>query len=97
MDVEKLIERLRTWRRSEFGPSPPGLMFEEAAEALSHQKAAGDAMAEALRLVRDSCCSQPVGLGDGGTFVVGPPSHEALKALQPALTAWNSLEQGEGG
>lgn len=34
-----LIERLRVWRRSEFGQSPPGMMFEEAADMIESLKA----------------------------------------------------------
>jgi len=35
--TKALIRQLRVWRRSEFGQSPPGYMFEAAADALQAQ------------------------------------------------------------
>ena len=34
-----IVERLRVWRRSEFGQSPPGYMFEEAADTIEALRA----------------------------------------------------------
>lgn len=37
MDDKTLVERLRVWRKSEFGQSPAGYMFEEAADTIEAQ------------------------------------------------------------
>jgi uncharacterized small protein (DUF1192 family) len=47
--------------------------------------ARADRLAGALRCLRDSCIRTPVGAGDGGTFVVSPPTRDALSEATAAL------------
>lgn len=46
--TDDLVQRLRTWRRSEFGQSPAGYMFEEAADRIEALQADNARLRDAL-------------------------------------------------
>ena len=90
MDVEGLVERLKRESR-EVHPYSVALAkaVGEAAEALSRQKAAEDAMAEALKLAIcwfDEHCALAADGNDKGQR-----NQDRADQLRLALTAWNSI------
>ena len=87
MDGEELLAKLGVAHRNftrPVGMEESATLFSEAAEALSRQKAAGDAMAEALRRALQIGADYQ----DSVTVLMDPATR---KVATDALTAWNSI------
>lgn len=93
MDVEGLIGKLQAFANGCRGSmwqsrNETITLMDKAAEALSRQKAAGDDAIRALRWLR--AFWQP------GSNHDTQEVQDALSSADAALTAWNSIEQGDG-
>lgn len=64
----------------------------------------GNAMADAITALLNSICGEPVGAGDGNTYVVRHPSAASCNAANKAKNEWRaaiaamgSADMGKGG
>ena len=86
------------WEQSDYLPEPvsPPAGMEASENGLSEKLrlilSANREMRAALEALLASTCGPAVGCGDGGTFVICPPSPDALRKARSALTT----QRGDG-